>query len=693
MAGITDVFALETIARMKTKVKNWHETKVAELFQHPLFGKEGGFAIVLKSEDKKKNADLFIYFRRLGEIPRGSNGLVKFSHSDGRFLKDLMSDVANEAKKSTRVRKRTFKALEALGGLESELDSHDVIPNQKPRTLTHAQAQAIPPIVAPVVAPLSVEDTPCELCGQVEAEGDNDMPICSKCNKGYHLGCIGMDKKDLPEDDWFCDKCLEENALVAYIIKRRVKEAEDKLREELASAIRTVDQKINTLTSAVDTYRNQGQSLLETVIVGKERRNKKTLQKLAAVVPDPGVVIVENKHFEDKSTGCSVCGEAVGHYVCLENLKDEMAFGSITSPSDPRRFTAKIAQQQRLHKVMVCKAHSKGRHYVLDKAHKLNYCMVCRDVRSAKSEEGMCKSCTDECLDMRRAHATRKHVFEKCMRVVQTTVLKCRNITFHHESVELCNDGTDGSCAADSVMEILTTEGKKIICMVEFQNTHRENPSTLTHKFLSVCAKTNPHKACLMNVRISGSRSEWKMEEKMDIFRRWIVFIIYYHERLPSRTYWEFFQGDESPLEANADKSKFLSSPLVVDWAPQGIIANWEFASDPYAGYIPRKQRKKDDGSPTALGMGIGDGGGGGIGVEGVEGVEGGDGDGGVEKDKNKFKLLAPWHNIISKERDIKTLAGASFPNKWIGVYNVDEYDKLQHMQCKDMCEVCAKYF
>lgn len=60
----------------------------------------------------------------------------------------------------------------------------------------------------------------CELCGGTDAnrlvgfgtrarfrKGDIDWLNCKKCKKWFHLFCLGLEKQDGPEEEWFCDYC------------------------------------------------------------------------------------------------------------------------------------------------------------------------------------------------------------------------------------------------------------------------------------------------------------------------------------------------------------------------------------------------------------------------------------------------------------------------------------------------------
>ncbi|KZV87496.1 RCC1/BLIP-II protein [Exidia glandulosa HHB12029] len=51
----------------------------------------------------------------------------------------------------------------------------------------------------------------CVVCSQ--DKGEDDSPLeCEKCETPYHLGCLNPPLSAVPEDEWFCDKCIAEAA-------------------------------------------------------------------------------------------------------------------------------------------------------------------------------------------------------------------------------------------------------------------------------------------------------------------------------------------------------------------------------------------------------------------------------------------------------------------------------------------------
>lgn len=49
----------------------------------------------------------------------------------------------------------------------------------------------------------------CEICKK--GEDDDNIIICDKCNKGFHLYCLKPILPSVPSGDWFCDRCVAKN--------------------------------------------------------------------------------------------------------------------------------------------------------------------------------------------------------------------------------------------------------------------------------------------------------------------------------------------------------------------------------------------------------------------------------------------------------------------------------------------------
>lgn len=46
----------------------------------------------------------------------------------------------------------------------------------------------------------------CGVCGRGTKQ--EEMLDCDKCHQGYHMGCLNPPLTEIPDGDWFCDKCL-----------------------------------------------------------------------------------------------------------------------------------------------------------------------------------------------------------------------------------------------------------------------------------------------------------------------------------------------------------------------------------------------------------------------------------------------------------------------------------------------------
>jgi hypothetical protein len=43
----------------------------------------------------------------------------------------------------------------------------------------------------------------CSLCRK-----GGDLLCCDRCPRVYHLKCLKLKPSEVPEDDWFCPKCM-----------------------------------------------------------------------------------------------------------------------------------------------------------------------------------------------------------------------------------------------------------------------------------------------------------------------------------------------------------------------------------------------------------------------------------------------------------------------------------------------------
>jgi hypothetical protein len=58
---------------------------------------------------------------------------------------------------------------------------------------------------------------PCVVCGVDTEEGPaSSVMLCDGCDGAFHLKCLGFE--EVPEDDWYCDKChVNDNVPISHI--------------------------------------------------------------------------------------------------------------------------------------------------------------------------------------------------------------------------------------------------------------------------------------------------------------------------------------------------------------------------------------------------------------------------------------------------------------------------------------------
>lgn len=49
---------------------------------------------------------------------------------------------------------------------------------------------------------IDLTDTACEVCSSTD--NADDMLLCDRCDRGYHLKCLSPQMDAVPEGDWFC---------------------------------------------------------------------------------------------------------------------------------------------------------------------------------------------------------------------------------------------------------------------------------------------------------------------------------------------------------------------------------------------------------------------------------------------------------------------------------------------------------
>ena len=51
--------------------------------------------------------------------------------------------------------------------------------------------------------PIKVENR--DYCNKCKDGGD--LLCCDRCPRSFHLKCLGLTEAEIPDGDWFCDKC------------------------------------------------------------------------------------------------------------------------------------------------------------------------------------------------------------------------------------------------------------------------------------------------------------------------------------------------------------------------------------------------------------------------------------------------------------------------------------------------------
>lgn len=51
------------------------------------------------------------------------------------------------------------------------------------------------------------DDVTCDVCGDPDAELDNEIVFCDRCNVGVHQLCYGI--LALPDGPWLCAPCVQ----------------------------------------------------------------------------------------------------------------------------------------------------------------------------------------------------------------------------------------------------------------------------------------------------------------------------------------------------------------------------------------------------------------------------------------------------------------------------------------------------
>ena len=141
---------------------------------------------------------------------------VKYWHSYARFAEQQRAAlhetmVPEELERLIKEQWKT-KQLSAANEMREQIDANDATavatraskrlrkadaPEANAPTLTQTPAAKHPPCTA---------DKKCEKCNSPHNE--RNMLLCDGCDKGYHIGCIGMPRLPRHSGDWLCHACV-----------------------------------------------------------------------------------------------------------------------------------------------------------------------------------------------------------------------------------------------------------------------------------------------------------------------------------------------------------------------------------------------------------------------------------------------------------------------------------------------------
>ncbi|KAK3253434.1 Methyl-CpG-binding domain-containing protein 9 [Cymbomonas tetramitiformis] len=84
----------------------------------------------------------------------------------------------------------------------------------------------------------------CEYCKRMD--GEAFMLLCDTCNKGYHTWCLEPALDGVPEGDWQCPSCLQQEVTASFVevkseLSEKLLQAEGKLKEALGKGMRLLE--------------------------------------------------------------------------------------------------------------------------------------------------------------------------------------------------------------------------------------------------------------------------------------------------------------------------------------------------------------------------------------------------------------------------------------------------------------------
>ena len=224
--------------------------------------------------------------------------------------------------------------------------------------------------------------------------------------------------------------------------------------------------------------------------------------------------------------------------------------------------------------------------YIFDTANRNVMCMICR-TRRATNAKLYCAFCRVD--DFQTGHATFKKPLHYAFKLLEHTVMEIEKVetSTDWDSNDIFkgeyNVGDLGSI--DYLLKITTTDKKVHMFAIEVMATKVETLHTHVHKYREAMARIKPDKTYVVAFDIANCGGGLKLEEKIDVFRRWVIFAIRYANKLPNMNNWWLFPT-RNAYACPENTELFYKQPVRISQAPKGIKSNWEFASDAFAGHV-----------------------------------------------------------------------------------------------------------
>lgn len=526
------------------------------------------------------------------------------------------------------------------------------------------------------------ENLPCGKCRK--GADDPHLWVCDGCNQPFHPTCVGETANNIPSGKWFCINCRinpPNNKAIVGIMALKTKDMLLATRQNIIAHLNDMHNKLKD-----DIFRaNERIQHLETQLRGMNmpaRQRGRRVQampladlRLERAQPrqdngedDPGAANDEDGDGDGNSVAeetecrrCRFCRDnKTGTFLCLNLMRGKVGKAN---NKDPRTVSAKNMHNVYLFPNMVCdkkqcmiSAHCN----LLDYRHRPNYCVYCR-VKRRKTNMVVCSNCEPHEKPCQINHANNKMLIYTALSVLRET-MPIRSIEIMEEKDPRRDaenrgkpnvDAGNESGPVDSLVIVTDEQDRKFLFVIELQNSKDEYVPTLTHKFGQFCLNEDPFRAFLICFRLMGPHSVvTKFAHRVDMLRRWIIFAVRYGEHLPVYNHWwMFWEGQDNPLQNTTyPLSPFMSQAVIrIQGPPKGILSDWEFASDIYAGHMKVKKAAEH---PFAYVMGD-----------------------------------------ESAEVDVKELFGSQFPEMYSPL-DVSTMPNLYNaMRCRPGCETCRKLF